>query len=87
MLNESILSVTDNLFKNTILVYPNPTNSIIHISTIETSTQVFLYNAIGQMIISKNSNTMDISTLDKGVYFLKVELKNKEHETIKIIKN
>lgn len=87
MLNETILSVADNLFKNTILVYPNPSNSIIHISNIETSKHVFLYNAIGEIIISKNSDTIDISTLEKGVYFLKVELKNKEQETIKIIKN
>lgn len=87
MLNETILSVADNLFKNTILVYPNPTNSIIHISTIETLKQVLLYNSIGQIIISKKSSSIDISTLEKGVYFLKVELKNKEQETIKIIKN
>ena len=86
ILNETILSITDEVFKNAITAYPNPTNSILHISDIEMSKEAFLYNAIGQLITSTKFNYIDMTILDNGIYFLKVELKNKEQETIKIIK-
>ncbi|MBL1281072.1 MAG: T9SS type A sorting domain-containing protein [Fluviicola sp.] len=86
ILNETILSITDEVLKNVIVAYPNPTSSILYISNIEMSKEAFLYNAIGQIITSTKSNAIDLSILDNGIYFLKVELKNKEQETIKIIK-
>lgn len=87
LLNEITLSIKDEVIENTISIYPNPTNSMIHISNKEEDKEVLLFNAIGQIIMTTNSNSIDISTLENGIYFIKIGLTNKEQETIKIIKN
>lgn len=69
--------------------YPNPVNDVLTItnsSDIETLTVI---NMLGQIIISKqiNSNNvqLDLSSLNNGVYFVKIVSEGK-NKTLKIIK-
>lgn len=62
-------------------VYPNPANDFINIKTnnLEVS-KVFLYNVLGKNVLAQNgliNNGIVISSLSKGVYFLKIVAKEK----------
>ncbi len=56
-------------------IYPNPASSKVVI-TLKESGQIQIFNAIGQVVLSKSlkegRNTLDVSSLDKGVCFLKI---------------
>lgn len=67
-------------FEN-LIVYPNPSNSIIYISNNENVNFIAeLYNAQGQAVVRKtlanNDNTIDVSNLVSGIYILKLETDN-----------
>ena len=87
IINGTTFSIINETFNNTILVYPNPTKSIIHISNKENYKKVCLYNVTGQRIISTNSNTIDMSNLTKDIYFLTLILENNKQKSVKIIRN
>lgn len=60
--------------KSNIVVYPNPANDKIMISSDEEITIVKLYQMDGRLISEyKNENTIDVSILNKGMYFMEVE--------------
>lgn len=80
----------DDLANNINLsVYPNPVfnvlnihnNSNLHIVKVNT------YNQLGKLIIKSNSgSTINVSKLNKGIYFLKIKLSNGKTISKKIIK-
>ena len=76
--------------KSEINVYPNPTQDIINIK-LDKNVSKFrasLYNAAGQILLTtENRSSINISNLNKGVYFLKIEPENGKPVTKKIIKN
>jgi len=77
------LGISDNQ-KIEFSVYPNPTTNFIiveaELSLIQ-DTEVTILNSIGQAIYKTNLNThsnkIDVSNLDKGVYFIQVKSKDK----------
>ncbi|WP_299117197.1 LamG-like jellyroll fold domain-containing protein [uncultured Winogradskyella sp.] len=82
---QQTLSNTDFNFSN-YSIYPNPTNSILNIKGLKTSEEVEIYNISGQKLFTKtidlSKNTIDVSQLSTGIYFLKID-----EESIKFIKN
>lgn len=76
--------------KNGISVYPNPTQNFINIK-LDKNVSKFkasLYNAAGQVLLTtENRSSINISNLNNGVYFLKIEPENGKPVTKKIIKN
>ncbi|WP_310378835.1 glycosyl hydrolase [Flavobacterium sp.] len=67
----------DELSSNKFTIYPNPTSNILHISGINEVDFLEILDLNGKQLIKKTSaNSVDISNLSKGVYFLK--LNNKE---------
>lgn len=57
-----------------VAVYPNPASTILHLNTNGNITKVNLVNTIGQVVYSSaNGNDIDISQLERGVYFVNVE--------------
>lgn len=73
-------SVSQNTFKNNILVYPNPvTDNQLNIdvqSGIENDLQVAVFDILGKQVLGQSdlnqgSNTIDVSSLEAGVYLLK----------------
>ncbi|MEY8849275.1 T9SS type A sorting domain-containing protein [Psychroserpens sp. XS_ASV72] len=70
------LSVQEVVF-NQIKIFPNPTFDQIIISGInESQFHAILYDINGKEIMDSNSNIIDISNLDSGVYYLKISTNN-----------
>ncbi|WP_168796675.1 RagB/SusD family nutrient uptake outer membrane protein [Cognatitamlana onchidii] len=64
-----VLSVKDVTNKeNNLLVYPNPSSGIFKISE---NIKYSIYDITGRLIISGKGKTIDLSTQEKGVYFLR----------------
>ena len=85
--NCEVLSVNDNL-QSLVSVYPNPTSDILNIEvppSVEI-TNANLYSMLGKNIeVSLTQNTLDISNLSRGVYFLTLET-NQGSLTQKVVK-
>lgn len=87
--NNSTLGVNQKSKANTIDISPNPSSSLIHISTefdLEFK-DIQVFNILGQMILSTEQTTIDISNLDNGHYFLKLHGTNRKNINMHFIKN
>jgi Glycosyl hydrolase catalytic core/Secretion system C-terminal sorting domain/F5/8 type C domain len=74
---------TNDFFDSKFNIYPNPTADSLNIAGDQVVALLQIYDANGkQLITQKNSNTVDVSALSTGVYFVKINNK----ETIKFIK-
>lgn len=62
--------------------YPNPTNGIVNISSINNITSVTVYNLAGQLLyhdkINNLNTNVDITAFAKGTYFFKLNFDEKE---------
>ncbi len=72
------LATQDFEFNNYFTLYPNPTKNVLNIST-KQSIEVHsltIYNLLGQVVLAipnaQNLNTIDVSSLKTGNYFLKI---------------
>lgn len=56
-------------------VYPNPTSGLLNIAMMDDQSvrKVTITNLLGQNILTSENTTIDISSLTKGTYYLKVE--------------
>ncbi len=86
------LNNADFVADNNFFVYPNPANDVLQFSNpnnIEISS-ISITDSIGKTVltlnVAPNSNTIDISNLQSGVYFVKFTTDNKS-VVKKIIKN
>jgi uncharacterized repeat protein (TIGR03803 family) len=73
----------ENLFS----IYPNPSNGIINLKSSNEIKSIEVYNNIGILISKpelKLNNQIDLSSLSKGMYFLKVS-DGKQYYTEKVI--
>lgn len=72
---ENVSSVPSNT-QAEMIIYPNPTNSILNIQGHRLD-QLSIFDLEGRLILENNllptQTTIDLSTLQKGLYFLKVE--------------
>lgn len=91
-INCAVLSVSDELKKKVIKVFPNPTSSMLNIESLYELERVAIYSATGDLIkdISKNGlkeiSSLNLRELSKGVYFLRA-LVNGGTVTKKIVIN
>ena len=85
----STLSTEDN-FSSTFKMYPNPTNGNEVYFNITENVSVKVYNVLGKLInnkeLNQKNNLLDVSSLSKGMYFVKVNSKNRSILK-KLIKN
>jgi surface protein len=64
------LSTTD--FSNSIIMYPSPVKNILNIDGLVVK-DVVIYSVLGKVVLKMNKqNTIDVGSLSKGVYFIKV---------------
>ena len=88
---DSSLSIDDlaNSHEPIYKIYPNPTSNYIHIDNIEFNDSILIYNIVGQLVYSHNSNgnqkTIDLTQLDSGIYLLKISNNNSSY-SYRIIK-
>ena len=66
--NNCSLSLGQN-FKDDVILYPNPTNQIIHINF---KGRKRIYNTLGKHILTTNSKNIDVSKFKSGTYIVKV---------------
>lgn len=87
-LENSSLSNQDFTTQNNISIYPNPASNILNIEnkTQETITNISIYSIKGDLVMQSKSNTIAVSDLQNGVYFVKIEL-NKTVLNYKFVKN
>ncbi|WP_332026016.1 M1 family aminopeptidase [Kaistella sp.] len=74
----SILAVNDS-GKDPVKVYPNPVKNSLSVSGITKDQQYEIYSMDGKMIKTgtySSGKTIDVNTLTKGVYLLKIEKQN-----------
>ena len=59
-------------YENDLEIYPNPANNLLTISNVNVQ-HVVIFNINGQVMLKQDfSNTVDVSALPKGMYFIKV---------------
>jgi len=84
------LSNNDFEMKESIKIYPNPTNSSVNISSDSTINRLVLYDIQGRILetnlVQESNSKIDISSRPKGVYFLKIDTQQGS-KTEKIIKH
>jgi Leucine-rich repeat (LRR) protein len=82
------LSVENPIANNQVSLYPNPTSGMINIivSNNQPMDKITVSNVLGQNIMTfEKTETLDLSSLTKGTYFVTVETQSGK-ETRKIIK-
>ncbi|WP_299226111.1 spondin domain-containing protein [uncultured Psychroserpens sp.] len=91
---DQVLSVDSNSI-NKIALYPNPTNGMITFSTSSTNPleEVLVHDVLGKQVAKienqnhKNEINLDLSTLNDGVYLVKLRLFDGSISTKKVVKN
>jgi len=86
---QTVLTVGDFDNANTLKAYPNPISDILTISFDKEITAVYIYNLVGQEVITKainaNEGKIDVSNFSAGTYLVKVQA-DSQAKTLKIIK-
>jgi Secretion system C-terminal sorting domain len=62
-------------------VYPNPVENLLTISTTEAVSNIRILNSLGQLVsnVDAKNNSVDVSKLSQGVYFIKFAVDGKEY--------
>ena len=82
MLIDNVKEISQASFR----IFPNPAKSTITIQSKFKLTKIELYNNLGQLVLTKqNTQNVDVSSLEKGVYTCKVFGKNRSLGTEKIV--
>ncbi len=86
--NDIFTSLNETVLENEISVYPNPSNHTLMLSGAYPNTTISIINPDGEIVAYHydSSNSIDISKLNNGLYFLKIQSSDKT-QIIKFIKN
>lgn len=68
-----------------ISLYPNPTASVLNIESADAVRMVEIFNEIGQKVIASSSTSLNLSSLSKGIYTVRVALENDAVVTKKVV--
>ena len=70
--NNSSLSI-DNVYKEPVKAYPNPVQNTLYISGVKGPSKIKVYSVLGQLVMNQSiTNTLDVSRLKRGVYYIKI---------------
>ncbi|MFT6138242.1 MAG: hypothetical protein ACJA0U_001884 [Salibacteraceae bacterium] len=71
----TIVGIDENEFYTSFLIYPNPTKSILNIDPEVNIETIVIMDVMGKTIktIVTPNNTIDVSFLTKGIYFLQIQ--------------
>ena len=63
----------DDLNQLDISIYPNPTSDTVYINSSSSQLKAVVFDILGKQVLNKpNTNSVDVSSLSKGAYFIKV---------------
>ncbi|MFK5889767.1 MAG: T9SS type A sorting domain-containing protein [Flavobacteriaceae bacterium] len=90
--SNTVLSLEDITFSNNTFVYPNPVKDILNIknSTSQLIISAELFDILGKRVSFKNyklNNTLDLSNLSRGIYYIRLASDKGAISFKKIIKN
>ena len=81
----------DDVLEDNVMIYPNPSNGIVHISSRNEFSCCQIYNLQGKLLIdnklSDKNGSIDITNLDFGLYILKIQYSDNIIQYYKIFKN
>ncbi len=82
-----IIKIDDKGF----VVYPNPASSVLNVSKIDNIKSISLINILGSELqtisnLNSDNNSIDISELNSGIYFLRITNNDGSMNSIKFIK-
>jgi hypothetical protein len=81
------LNTNENEFQNSSSIIPNPTNGLFSIKGLDNDAQLLLFDIGGKLVLDTIANEIiDISTYQKGVYFVKI-ISGSSVAIKKVIKN
>lgn len=81
-----ITAVEDHQPILNINIFPNPVDHTLYIESDHLISDIKIYNAIGQLVLSDNyRNNIDVSHLKKGIHFIIVTAHNQNTTTKKIL--
>ncbi len=70
-LTTGIISVDQIL--NSLIVFPNPTNTVLNINTKSNYKTIEVINTLGQILLTKeNSFVINVSSISSGIYFIQL---------------
>ena len=83
------LSGVEQFTESTFSVYPNPASTILQVEGLQSIDELQLLDLQGKLVLcgNKTSKSLDISSLNKGVYLLRIWSTGKEMHTVKILKD
>lgn len=80
------LSVKENSILDKVSVYPNPVKSVLNLGNLKTTTNYTVVSVLGEEIqtgrVSKGNNKIDLSSMRRGVYFIRLQ----QGESTKVLK-
>ena len=84
--NTHIFGVNENVLID-ISFFPNPVKNVLNIQSNTTITEIEIYNQLGQLVMSNsNQNTIDLSSVSSGIYFIKIKDENGNIGNKKVVK-
>lgn len=71
---DGMVGITDPDLTKGITIFPNPTSNILNIYSKDNFNieEIFIYNMFGQEVSKSKQKIIDVSSLNSGVYFLKI---------------
>lgn len=74
--------------ENDISVYPNPVLDVLTVDIMEKKKlKIELINPLGQIMLSTDKKTLDMSAIADGMYLLKIEVENENGVIKRVVKN
>lgn len=72
------VGIIENAIDKQVNIFPNPSSNYIKIESINDLRSVTLYSCLGNIIKMEmlNDNMLDVSKLNNGIYFLKLDFSN-----------
>ncbi|MHB1278483.1 MAG: LamG-like jellyroll fold domain-containing protein [Bacteroidia bacterium] len=87
--SNTVTSIQEIEFSSSkLIIYPNPSNCSFKVGNLYgTPINILVYNALGQVVLSKviSNNDTEFSLIEKGIYFVKLETPGVRVESIRII--
>ncbi len=83
--NDVVLSLNKSMFNSTVKIYPNPVRSFFQIDS-DAIQQVEIFDAKQVLLFRGNTNRIDMSAFNQGIYFVNITFANSYTIVKKIVK-
>jgi len=78
--NQGFVGIEEQLIQQQ-LIYPNPTNGLLHLSNISEYERFEIFDTVGRlkMSVTDKNSTLDLSNFSSGIYFYQIKTKTGFH--------